>query len=156
MRYLTTIQTRRRGLTLVELVTAMALVGVLTVVVGTLLVSSNKHWNALFNKVYRQETTDSFAAHRVFDSVCRKSSYRKAILGQDNASLELYYWDTDSASETPDHYARFYLLDSDVMVEYGKNNPKPGRRIPTSRQEVWWRRPGLTVCILRCRVHRYR
>lgn len=114
-----TTPTCRRGFTLVELATAVALIGVLTLVVGTLLVSSHKHWNGLFGRVYRQETTDAFAAQRVFDNICRKASCRKAILESGNTSLELYYWNTGSTSETPDNFARFYLDGSDLTVESG-------------------------------------
>lgn len=114
---------RRDGFTLVELVTVIALSGMLAMVVGTLLVSGQRHWTALFSKVYRQETTDGFAAHRLFDAVCRKSSYRKASLGSGNTSLELYYWNDGSVSETPDRYALFYLVGSELKVEHGLTKP---------------------------------
>jgi prepilin-type N-terminal cleavage/methylation domain-containing protein len=129
-----TMPMRRRAFTLVELVTVIALVGVLTMVVGTLLVSSHKHWNALYGRVYRQEATDAFAAHRMFDAVCRKSSYRKAVVGSNNESLELYYWDDGSVSETPENYARFYLSGNDLKVEHGAT--KPGTWTPDSARPV--------------------
>ena len=112
--------TRRRGVTLIELVVAILLAAILSLVVGVLLVSSHKHWNALYNRVHRSETVDGFAAHRMFDTVCRKASYRKALLGSGNDSLELYYWDDGSQADTPENYARFYLSGNTLIAEHGK------------------------------------
>ncbi len=114
-------KTIRRGLTLIELITVIALSGVIALVVATLLVSGHKHWNALYSRVNRQETTDAFAVHRLFDAVCRKSSYRKATLGSDGASLELYYWNDNSTSDVPENYARFYVAGTELRVEHGVN-----------------------------------
>lgn len=99
--------------------TTILLASVLTLIVGTLLVSSHKHWRGLYGRVYRQEAIDAFAAHRIFDRVSRQASYRKAVLGTNNDSLELYYWDDGSTAATPENYARFYLLGSDLVVEHG-------------------------------------
>ena len=114
---------RKGGFTLVELVTAMVLLVMVTLIVGMLLVYGQKHWTALFTRVYRTEAVDVFTAHRAFDSICRKASYRRAVLGSNNRSVELYYWDDASMADIPENYARFYLFGEQLRVEYGRTRP---------------------------------
>lgn len=113
----------RRGFTLIELVTGTVLVMMVVLIVGTLMVYGQKHWTTLFGRVYRQEAVDTFTVHRAFDSICRKATYRKAVLGSNNRSLELYYWQPGSTAAIPEHYARFYLSGTDFMIEYGRTRP---------------------------------
>ena len=104
-----------------ELVTVMAMVGIITLGVGVLLANSQKSWGTLFERVYGDSAIDSFAAHKAFDTVCRKASLRKYVLSESGDSLELYYWDNSSTASTPENYARFYQSDDEVFVEYGQN-----------------------------------
>lgn len=113
---------------MVELVTAISLLAVVVLAVGILMVSSQKNWNVLYGRVYRQEAIDSPAARAVFEAICRKSSHSKAVLNNNKTSLELYYWNPGSNSSTPENYARFYLSGTNLRVEQGKN--KPGEWIP--------------------------
>ena len=104
-----------------ELVTVMAMVGIITLGVGVLLANSQKSWGTLFERVYGGSAIDSFAAHKAFDTVCRKASLRKHVLNESGDSLELYYWDDSSTASTPENYARFYQSNDEVFVEYGQN-----------------------------------
>ena len=104
-----------------ELVTVMAMVGIITLGVGVLLANSQKSWGTLFERVYGGSAIDSFAAHKAFDTVCRKASLRKYVLSESGDSLELYYWDNSSTASTPENYARFYQSNDEVFVEYGQN-----------------------------------
>ena len=112
---------RCKGFTMTELVTVMAIVGIITLGVGVLLANSQKNWGTLFERVYGDSAIDSFAAHKAFDTVCRKASLRKHVLNESGDSLELYYWDDSSTASTPENYARFYQSDDEVFVEYGQN-----------------------------------
>lgn len=113
--------TPKYGFTLVELMTVIALAGVLTLVVGTLLVSGHRHWNALYNRVHRQEVVDAFATQALFDSIARRASFRKAVISSDGTSLELYYWSQDADTPTPNRFARFELVGTELILERGFN-----------------------------------
>ncbi|OQY06978.1 MAG: hypothetical protein B6I25_02830 [Planctomycetales bacterium 4572_13] len=110
----------RRGVSLIEVVVVMAMVGIMTLGAGVLLANGQKSWGTLFGRVYGDSAIDSFAAQKAFDTVCRKASLRKHILSEDADSLELYYWDDSSTAAIPENYARFYQSDEEVFVEYGK------------------------------------
>ena len=111
----------RKGFTLVEVVTVIAMVGIITVGVGVLLANGQKSWSTLSDRVYGDSAIDSFAAQKAFDTVCRKASMRKHILSESGDSLELYYWDDSSTASTPENYALFYQSGDEVFVEYGQN-----------------------------------
>lgn len=131
--------TDKCGFTLIEMMVVLMLLSVLIPVIGAMLVSGRKHWNVLYHRVYRTEAIDGFAAHRLFDAVCRKASYRKALLGANNASLEVYYPDAGSSARTPENYARFYLSDQTLIVEHGKTLPDawaPDTNRPTRKMTV--------------------
>ena len=112
---------RLRGFTLTELVAVIAMAGIITLGVGVLLANSQKSWGTLSERVYGNSAVDNFAAQKAFDTVCRKASLRKHVLGEADDSLELYYWDGSSTASIPENYARFYQNDDEVFVEYGQN-----------------------------------
>lgn len=126
---------RNKGLTLTEVVVAMAIVGIITLGIGVLLANSQKNWGRLFGRVYGNTATDSFAIQQAFDTVCRKASLRKCVLSPFGDSLELYYWDSGSTASTPDNYARFYQDNDAARVEYGRLQPgtwQPDMSQPTT------------------------
>ncbi|MHC5119546.1 MAG: type II secretion system protein [Planctomycetota bacterium] len=112
-------QIRNNGFTLIEIAVVIAMVGMMTLGAGVLLANGQKSWGHLFGRVYGDSAVDSFAAQKAFDTVCRKASLRKYVLGGSGDSLELYYWDGSSTASTPENYARFYLSNEEVFVEYG-------------------------------------
>ena len=111
---------RVHGVTLIEVVVVIAMVGIITLGSGVLLANSQKSLGNLFGRVYGDSAIDSFAAQKAFDTVCRKASLRKHILSDSGDSLELYYWDGSSTASIPENYARFYQSSDEVFVEYGK------------------------------------
>jgi prepilin-type N-terminal cleavage/methylation domain-containing protein len=108
-----------KGFTLIEVLVVIAMVGIMTLGAGVLLANGQKSWGQLFGRVYGDSAIDSFAVQKAFDTVCRKASFRKYVLSEAGDSLELYYWDSASTASTPEHYARFYLSNEEVFVEYG-------------------------------------
>jgi len=110
---------RNNGFTLIETLVVIALAGILTVGVGVLLADGQKSWNRSFDRVYGDSAVNGFTAQAAFEAVCRKASTRKYVLGDGGASLELYYRDDDSTASTPENYARFYLSNNELFVEYG-------------------------------------
>ena len=110
---------QQKGFTLIELVIVIAIAAMMTLGVGIFLADGQRGWNRLFSRVYGDATVDGFAAHRVFDSICRKASSRKYVIGEDGDTLELYYWDSGSSASTPENYAQFYLQDDELYVTHG-------------------------------------
>ena len=108
-----------KGFTMIEVLVAIAMVGMMTLGAGVLLANGQKSWGQLYGRVYGDSAIDSLAAQKAFDTVCRKASLRKYVLGGSGNSLELYYWDASSTASTPEKYARFYLSNEEVFVEYG-------------------------------------
>ncbi|MBL7214936.1 MAG: hypothetical protein ISS71_04585 [Phycisphaerae bacterium] len=108
------------GFNLIELVIVIASAAILTLTVGVFLGNGQKSWNHLFNRVYGDMAIDSFTAHKVFDSICRKASLRKYVIEDEGQTLELYYWDSGSSALTPENYARFYSVDNVLYVRHGK------------------------------------
>ena len=102
-----------------EVLVVIAMVGIMTLGAGVLLANGQKSWGRLYGRVYGDSAMDSFAVHKAFDTVCRKASLRKYGLSGSGDSLELYYWDPSSTASTPENYARFYLSNEEVFVEYG-------------------------------------
>ena len=78
-----------RGFTLIEMMVVIALAGVMTLGVGIFLANGQRNWNRLFGRVYGETAIDGFAAHKAFDSVCRKASTRKYVIG-DSFLYELH------------------------------------------------------------------
>lgn len=116
----TKIKYRINGFTLIELVIVMASAAMLTLTIGVFLANGQRNWNRLFNRVYRDTIVDGFAAHRVFDSICRKASLKKYVIGEDADTLEVYYWDSGSSASTPENYAQFYLSNDVLYVRHGE------------------------------------
>lgn len=113
------LQAQAKGFTLIEVLVVIAMVGIMTLGAGVLLANGQKSWGHLYGRVYGDSATDSFATQKAFDTICRKASLRKYVLSGSADSLELYYWDGSSTASTPENYARFYLNNEDVFVEYG-------------------------------------
>lgn len=112
---------QRNGFTLVEVVAVIATVGVVTLGTGVLLANNQQSWGNLFDRVYGDPTTGGYSAQSAFDKVCRKASNRKYALSLSGDSLELYYWNVSSTSQTPENYAHFYQDGDQMLVEYGNN-----------------------------------
>jgi prepilin-type N-terminal cleavage/methylation domain-containing protein len=110
---------RASGFTLIEMAVVISLAALMTLGVGIFLADGQRGWNRLFSRVYGETAVDGFAAHKVFDSVCRKASSRKHVIGAGGDTLEVYYWDTGSTASTPEQYARFYLEGDELYVQHG-------------------------------------
>ena len=109
-----------KGFNLLELTIVIACASILTLMVGIFMADGQRNWNRLFGRVYGDTAVDSFAAHKTFDTICRKASLRKYVIGEADDTLELYYWDLGSSASTPENYAQFYLLDDVLYVQHGE------------------------------------
>jgi hypothetical protein len=110
---------RRQGFTLVEVVVSSAACAIVTFSIGAILVGSQKQWSQLNTRVNGNITTGAYAATGAFDAVCRKSTWKTCELTPSQDDLTLYYYHSESTSVHPEKYARFYLDQDQLRVQYG-------------------------------------
>ncbi|MHC4573767.1 MAG: type II secretion system protein [Planctomycetota bacterium] len=115
--------TNRKGFTIVELAVATMFLGIVALGAGIVVADSQRGWILMYDRIYSEVVTDGHIARRTFDSVVRKASRSKILLGEMGAWLEVRYYQ-DPSSITLDRYARFYLHGSELKVEYGRLEPR--------------------------------
>ena len=123
--------TRQGGVTVVELMIAVMLVAIVMFGIGIILVDSQRGWHRMYNRIYSDVVTDSYVARRAFDSVIRKASSEKLLLGNVGNWLEVYYY-ADANSTVADRYARFsYDGVGQLDIEHGRVDPRQTLSIHT-------------------------
>ena len=84
----------------------------------------------MYTHVHGDIATGAFTARRTFEAVVRKSSMKSERLGDDE--FEVYYYADAVSSPRLDRYARFYVTDGDLRVDYGEldanGNPEDASR----------------------------
>lgn len=122
--------TASRGFTLIELLTAMAIMIIVILAIGVALVDGQRGWNIQYGRIYSDVVTDGYVARRKFDAVLRKASREKFLIDPAGGWVEVYYYAND-ASTVVDRYARFYVADGELNIEYGQLDPKETLSIET-------------------------
>ena len=118
-----------RGFTLIELIIAMAIMVIVLLAVGIALVDSQRGWSNMYNRTQSDVVTESYAARRKFDAVTRRASAQSFSLGSGGSYLEVNY--SSGSSTVADRYARFYVANSNLNVEYGQLSPKTTLSVET-------------------------
>jgi hypothetical protein len=124
------IRTNRPGFTMVEMMISMVVMIIASLAIGAVIVDGQNGWTKMYNKIHSSTTTDGYVVVKRFESVMRKASSDKIFIGSDNASVELYYYSSDTAV-TVDRYMRFYQTGTDLNLEYGQLDPKSAINIET-------------------------
>ena len=119
-----------RGFTLIELIIAMAIMLIVVLAIGIALVDGQRGWNIQYDRIYSDVVTDGYVARRKFDAVMRTASRDKFLLDDAGSWVEVYYY-ADDTSTVVDRYARFYVANGNLNVEYGQLNPKVTLTIET-------------------------
>ena len=119
--------TNPKGLTIIELIMAMAVTAIVVLGISIILADSQRSWQRMYDDLNAEIITDSYAARIAFDSVVRKSSREKYLLANDGSWVEVYYYE-DISSSSVDRYARFYYVSDGyssgrLYVEYGRWDP---------------------------------
>jgi len=127
--------TSSRGLTLIELLTAMAITLIVILAVGVALVDGQRGWSIQYDRIYSDVFTDGYVARKKFDAVMRTASREKFLLDDTGSWIEVYYY-ADDTSTVVDRYARFYTANGNLNVEYGKYNPTSTDTIETVCENV--------------------
>jgi len=112
-----------KGLTLIELMVASAIAVIVVFGIAIVLADSHRGWQAMYNRIYSDVTTDSHVARRMFDAVIRKSSSQGFVLDAGGASVETYYYSDPNVSAV-DRYAKFFVTGDQLYFEYGQLDPK--------------------------------
>ena len=110
--------TNKGGFSLVELIFTILISVIVVLAVGLILVDSQKGWSRMYDRIFSDVITDSYAARRTFSSVVRKASLKASILNSDNDLLVLFFYN-DLVSVDPDRYAKFYESGGKLYVDYG-------------------------------------
>lgn len=114
-------KTKRRGLTLIELMVTIVIVGVIVCTIGVLLVDTHRGWLDSYAKIYGGAADDAAMAQVAFDKIIRKASRtRYQMAGLDD--LTVYYYADWQTSTQLDRYARFYRkadAPTEFCVEHG-------------------------------------
>jgi len=118
------------GLTLIELVTATAIMVIVVLAIGTALVDGQRGWSVQYERIYSDVVTDGYVARRKFDAVMRTASKDKFLFNDAGSWVEVYYYASDD-SAVVDRYARFYVANGNLNVEYGRLNPKETLSVET-------------------------
>ncbi|MFZ2147033.1 MAG: hypothetical protein WAV28_07415 [Sedimentisphaerales bacterium] len=115
--------TASRGLALTELIIAIAIMVIVILTIGMVLVDSQRGWSITYGRIYSDVVTDGYVARKKFDMVMRRASGETISLGDDGSWVEVCYYASD-ASAVVDRYARFYVANGNLNIEYGQLNPK--------------------------------
>ncbi len=116
--------TVRPAFTLIELMVAVVLSGIVFYGIGIILADSQKGWHDMYNHVNSDVNTDSYVARKAFDAVIRKSCKNEGILLESaGAWVEVSYYSSIAATSV-DRYARFYTDSGQLKVQRGIPDPR--------------------------------
>ena len=116
--------TTPRGFTIIELIIAIAIMVIVILTIGMTLVDGQRSWSILYDRIYSDVVTDGYVARKKFDVVIRRASGERLLLDDAGSSwVEVYYYASGS-SPIVDRYARLYVADGSLYVEYGQLSPK--------------------------------
>jgi len=110
---------------MVELITVIAISGILLVGIGIYLVDTHRGWAKMLDWIHSDVITESIIARKTFDGTVRQSA-RFYTLVPGGEGVEVNYY-TDPANNTallPDLYATFYVSGNQLLVERGIRDPK--------------------------------
>lgn len=115
--------TAQGGFTVIELMIATVLGAIVIFGVSLMLADGQRGWQTMYARIQSEVVTDGYVARKAFDAIMRKASKKKVLSDDTGSWIEVYYY-ADANSTSPDRYARFYVADGDLNLEYGKLNPK--------------------------------
>jgi len=136
----------RAGFTIIEVMVTVVIVGIVVLALGTAIADGVRGWHRMYDRVYADVVTDSFVARKVFDRMIRKASRQMYFVGDEGASLEIYYYDS-TASTAVDRYGLFYVKDGELKLDHGVW--APGTVSPKSRLRTETICPNVSSCVFK-------
>jgi prepilin-type N-terminal cleavage/methylation domain-containing protein len=119
------------GFTLIEMMVAMAIVGLLMFAVGTVLADSQTSWNIMYNRANSGPVVDGLVAVREFNRTIRKST--KTQCDTDGSTyLQVYYYKnpSDTTVTSCDGYSKFYYVANQKTLKVDDGDLTPGTWTP--------------------------
>ena len=124
-----------KGFSLLELVIAVAAAMVLILGIGGMMAQSQQGYTRMYKRAHSNVVRDAYWARRVFDRVVRKSTIRRCDLISDSEIYVYYYSDTPQSPNLnltdPDSFARFYLRDGNLWLDYAEEVISPAGEFET-------------------------
>ncbi len=114
---------RNKGFTVVEMAIASVASVVVVIGVGVLLVDSQNSFNRTYAQAYSDIVVDNRVVDLTFQSIVRKADRASFDIDPSGQWIEVSYYSSDAAVSL-DRYARFYVLNGSLMLEYGELDPK--------------------------------
>ena len=111
----------RPGFTLTELAVTMVITIVVMLAIGITLAGSVRGWQTAYGRAFSDVAMESYSARRAFDSIIRKACRQvlpNPFPPEGSDWVEVHYYST-YLSGFPDRYARFYLEDGKLKLDYG-------------------------------------
>ena len=109
----------RKGFTLVELMITTVIMLVVGLAIGVVIVDGQTGWNTMYDRLNSDVVTEGYVARKKFDAVMRRASRGQSLVAPDGSWIEVYYY-ASHLSKVVDRYARFYVADGDLNLEYGQ------------------------------------
>ena len=111
------------GFMIVELIITTMIIVIVGFAIGVVIVDAQSGWNVMYDQMNSDVVTDGYVARKKFDTVMRSASSQKYLLDSAGDWVEVYYYASDS-SMVVDRYARFYVADDTLNLEYGQLGPR--------------------------------
>ena len=113
---------KNKGLTLIEMLTAIVISTVVVLGLGSVLADNQRGWQMMYNRAYSDVITDAYTARIAFDTIVRKASTQRYKLDLTGQYVEIYYYQSSSSTE-PDRFAKFYTSGGQLLVDFGDLDP---------------------------------
>ncbi|MHC4743847.1 MAG: hypothetical protein ACYS8Z_18175, partial [Planctomycetota bacterium] len=125
----------RAGLSLTELIAAVAMATIVMLAVGTVIADSVRGWQTMYHRVYSDVRDAGFVARRKFDGVIRNATRFKYQIDPAETWLEVYYHSNSTVSIV-DRYARFYSANETLLIERGTWDDATGTKSALATEVV--------------------
>jgi prepilin-type N-terminal cleavage/methylation domain-containing protein len=125
----------RKGFTLVELMITTVIMLIVGLAIGVVIVDGQTGWNTMYDRLNSDVVTEGYVARKKFDNVMRSASRQQTLLAADGSWIEVYYY-ASPFSAVVDRYARFYVSDGDLNLEYGQIDPRSTLGVETVCENV--------------------
>ncbi len=113
---------KSKGFTIIELIIAAVVCVVALLGIGFVAADNQRSWSKIYNRINSDVAIESLVAKKTFEAVIRKAKKDTLLLDDSGTIVEVnYYLNADSVSV--DGYARIYLSDTELNVDYGRLDP---------------------------------
>ncbi len=117
---------RNHGMTLIELMVTVIIVGVAIIAISGVMAGSHRDYAQMFKRVHGDISNDAYTARLRFDKICRKAAAGTAVIDTTVPSLTVLYYSSPNVNGSalpeispPDSFAKFYKSGTNLLLETG-------------------------------------